>query len=289
MAFPRSLSTKEMAEYVVRHFTWDWRGATFPLSPLPKDFQASCLSYELVVVEDYELPELPQMIFYVMLLNEAERLGVMYGRALRTSPVPDEGGTKGKFRGRPIGRGLEDGHVAEMSWPLGSWEYLPISQLSLCPLYKYNLIPLYMMLRYPSFRRKRYNGRGGKTKNDWYAHFPFHYGVSSTLQHQGYGRLWNPSSGTKGGLHVRLAPFPKITTSYAHTFHCPRPREQRPPLSSLKSSAFYAMLLNDTIELGVVHDFMAEGLRSALVDMRWSSFEAWMSRVDHKLREAQLR
>ena len=76
-----------MAEYVVRHFAWDRRGIAFPLSPLPKDFQALYLSYELAVakeaVEDYVLPELPRAIFYVMLLNEAKRLGVLHGRALR--------------------------------------------------------------------------------------------------------------------------------------------------------------------------------------------------------------
>jgi len=88
MTFPRSLSTKEMAEYVVRHFAWDRRGAAFPQSPLPKDLQALCPSYELGVAEeaaeDYELPELPQVIFYAMFLNEAERLRVLHGRALRT-------------------------------------------------------------------------------------------------------------------------------------------------------------------------------------------------------------
>ncbi|KAJ8444374.1 hypothetical protein Cgig2_019932 [Carnegiea gigantea] len=64
MAFPRPLSTKEMVEYVVRHFEWDQRGVVFPSSPLPKDFQALCPTYELVVakeaVEHFELPELPR-------------------------------------------------------------------------------------------------------------------------------------------------------------------------------------------------------------------------------------
>ncbi|KAJ8427748.1 hypothetical protein Cgig2_008552 [Carnegiea gigantea] len=77
-----------MAKHVVRHFVWDQHGVSFPPLPLPKDFQALCLSYELAMAEeaaeDYELPELPQVIFYMMLLNEAERLGVLHGRALRT-------------------------------------------------------------------------------------------------------------------------------------------------------------------------------------------------------------
>ena len=88
MAFPHSFRTKEVVEYVVCHFAWDQHKAAFPPSFLPKVFQALCPSYELTVVEeaaqDYELPELPHVISYVMLLNEAKRLGVLHGRALRT-------------------------------------------------------------------------------------------------------------------------------------------------------------------------------------------------------------
>jgi len=51
---------------------------------------------------------------------------------------------------------------------------------------------------------------------------------------------------------------------------------------------FYAMLLNEAVKLGAVHGFKAEGLKSALVGLRWSSFEVWMSCFDHVLREAQL-
>ncbi|KAJ8435910.1 LOW QUALITY PROTEIN: hypothetical protein Cgig2_010029 [Carnegiea gigantea] len=50
------------------------------------DFQALCPSYKLAVAEEaawcFELPELPQAIFYAMLLNEAGRLGVLYGQML---------------------------------------------------------------------------------------------------------------------------------------------------------------------------------------------------------------
>ncbi|KAJ8426259.1 hypothetical protein Cgig2_030553 [Carnegiea gigantea] len=74
MAFPRSLSTKEMAEHVAYHFEWGWCGVAFHPS------------YELVMVEEaarcFELPKLPQVIFYAILFNEAERLGVLYGRTL---------------------------------------------------------------------------------------------------------------------------------------------------------------------------------------------------------------
>ncbi|KAJ8448911.1 hypothetical protein Cgig2_030767 [Carnegiea gigantea] len=60
-------------------------------------------------------------------------------------------------------------------------------------------------------------------------------------------------------------------------------------LPEMVHATFYTMLLNEAIALGVARDFMAEGLKSALVGLRWSSFEVWMSCVDHELREAQLR
>ena len=64
-------------------FEWDRRGIAFPPSPLLKDFQALCPSFELAMTEKaarcFELPELSQVIFYAMLLNEAERLGGLYG------------------------------------------------------------------------------------------------------------------------------------------------------------------------------------------------------------------
>ncbi|KAJ8442188.1 hypothetical protein Cgig2_005128 [Carnegiea gigantea] len=87
MAFPRFLNTKAMGEFVTCHFSWDRRGKAFPPSPLPKDFQTLYPGFELAVAEQaaeyYGLPELPQVIFYAMLINEAERLGVLQGQRLR--------------------------------------------------------------------------------------------------------------------------------------------------------------------------------------------------------------
>ncbi|KAJ8445629.1 hypothetical protein Cgig2_018570 [Carnegiea gigantea] len=60
-------------------------------------------------------------------------------------------------------------------------------------------------------------------------------------------------------------------------------------LPEMVQATFFAMLSNMTVELGVVRGFMAEGLKSALVGLRWSSFEVWMSCVNHELKEAQLR
>ncbi|KAJ8450534.1 hypothetical protein Cgig2_020171 [Carnegiea gigantea] len=57
-------------------------------------------------------------------------------------------------------------------------------------------------------------------------------------------------------------------------------------LLEMVQATFDAMLLNEGVELGVVHGFTSEGLKSALVGLRWSSFEVWMSGVDHVRREA---
>ncbi|KAJ8422899.1 hypothetical protein Cgig2_026420 [Carnegiea gigantea] len=74
MAFPHSLSTIKMAQYVARNFEWDRHRVSFPPLPLPNDFQALRSSFELAMVEEatqcFYLPELPQIIFYAMLLNE---------------------------------------------------------------------------------------------------------------------------------------------------------------------------------------------------------------------------
>jgi len=91
MAFPRSLDTKTMNEFVIRRFQWDRQGETSPPSPFPKDFRSLCLGFDLAMAEQaaayYELPELPQAIFYAMLLNEAEKLGALHGPRLQSLKV----------------------------------------------------------------------------------------------------------------------------------------------------------------------------------------------------------
>ncbi|KAJ8422442.1 hypothetical protein Cgig2_019159 [Carnegiea gigantea] len=202
-----------MAEYVVRHLAWDRRGATFPLSPLPKDFQALCLSYELAVAEeaaeDYELPELPQMIFYAMPLVEAERLGVLHGGALRT---------------------LESA-LTELHWSIfESWVWL-YDDLIFEAQFQMKVAP-------------QESSRAGLQEE------------GSEVELKGEG-----SAKVEG-----------VATEFE--------------LPEMVQATFYAILLNEVIELGVVHGLMAKGLKSALVGLRWSSFEAWMSRADHKLKEA---
>ena len=59
-------------------------------------------------------------------------------------------------------------------------------------------------------------------------------------------------------------------------------------LSETVQATFYAMLLNEAVELGVVHGFTSKDLKLALVALRWSCLGVWMGCVNHVLREAQL-
>ncbi|KAJ8422033.1 LOW QUALITY PROTEIN: hypothetical protein Cgig2_027264 [Carnegiea gigantea] len=73
MALPRSLDTKATI-YHPPVFVGPTGEGLPPVAP-PKRFSAA---------EHYELPKLPQAIFYVMLLNEAKKLGVLHGPRLRS-------------------------------------------------------------------------------------------------------------------------------------------------------------------------------------------------------------
>jgi len=62
-------------------FIWRRRKATRPARPLPEDYHDICPRFSLPEVDggaaDFELPEMVQTTFYVMLLNEAIELGVV--------------------------------------------------------------------------------------------------------------------------------------------------------------------------------------------------------------------
>ena len=59
-------------------------------------------------------------------------------------------------------------------------------------------------------------------------------------------------------------------------------------LPEIVQAIFYAMLLNESIKLGVAHEYTAERMKSSLVGLRWSTFEVWMDCMDCPLRAAQL-
>ncbi|KAJ8423818.1 hypothetical protein Cgig2_017381 [Carnegiea gigantea] len=220
--------------------------------------------------KDYELRELLEVIFYAILLNVAERLGVLaQGSALN---LHGDRIFKARFRTRAApeessGVGLQEessGVELEGEGSAGAGAASPSDD--------------------DKQGRKWYNRREGKTKNDWYAYFPFHHGVSSPLQHRGDGR---PCEGILI-WRWRRATCPPHPLSKDFYVLCPRfslPEAEEAAASfelpEMVQAIFYAMLLNEAVELRVVHGFMTEGLRSALVGLRWSSFEAAEYIRDH--------
>ncbi|KAJ8444801.1 LOW QUALITY PROTEIN: hypothetical protein Cgig2_014990 [Carnegiea gigantea] len=269
MAFPCSLSTSEMAQYVAYHFEWDRRGVTFPLLPLPNDFQALCQSYELAVAEEFaqrfELPELPQVIFYAMLLKEAERSGVLHGRTLRImesalielhwSTFEEWGRTEIRFC--RLGSGKRSSKRKRARTPRG-------------------LPPLQMMRS-----RKRKEKRGSFA-------CPLYYGVSSSSRYQEDGRLH------EGALrwHWRSATCPPRLLPDDYQDLCPRftlPDVEKAAVDfevpEMVQATFYAILLNDVVGLGIVSGFMAVDLKLTVEGLRRTSFEAWLSHTSRELLE----
>ncbi|KAJ8428755.1 hypothetical protein Cgig2_003069 [Carnegiea gigantea] len=83
MGFPRSLMMDEMALYILGNFKWYRREVVFPPLQLPSGYKELCLDFVLVEAEkyarNYEVPELPQVVFLEMLLNGAMKLSILCG------------------------------------------------------------------------------------------------------------------------------------------------------------------------------------------------------------------
>ncbi|KAJ8438793.1 hypothetical protein Cgig2_023827 [Carnegiea gigantea] len=80
MAISPLYDTREMADYVRESFIWRWRKATRLRHPLPEDYHILCPRFSLPEAEraaaHFELPEMVQVAFYIILLNEAVELGL---------------------------------------------------------------------------------------------------------------------------------------------------------------------------------------------------------------------
>ena len=72
-----------MANFARESFKWHWGSAACPPRALPDDCHDLCPRFTLPDVEeathDFELPEMVQATFYVMLLNDAVELGTVSG------------------------------------------------------------------------------------------------------------------------------------------------------------------------------------------------------------------
>ncbi|KAJ8435423.1 hypothetical protein Cgig2_001075 [Carnegiea gigantea] len=196
---------------------WDRRGEASPPSPFPKDFRSLCPDFDLAMAEQtaayYELPELPQAIFYAMLLNEAEKLGVLHGSSLRS---------------------LEE-------------------ELSVILLQSWRFPPTHSTREMTNYVRET---------------FTWHRRSASCLPR----------------------PLPKDFDVLCPYFSLAEAEAAAAELGlpEIVQVAFYAILLSDMLELGAVHEYTTENIRSVLVDLGWSAFEAWIRIMDPVIRGAQL-
>ncbi|KAJ8421918.1 hypothetical protein Cgig2_021607 [Carnegiea gigantea] len=83
MGFPRLLKTDEMALYALENFEWYYRKVAFPPLPLPSNYEGLCLDFDLATIKEatrnFWLLEISQVIFLVMLLNDAVMVGILRG------------------------------------------------------------------------------------------------------------------------------------------------------------------------------------------------------------------
>ncbi|KAJ8420667.1 hypothetical protein Cgig2_025351 [Carnegiea gigantea] len=240
MAFPRSLDTKATSEFVIRRFSWDRREKAFPPSPLPKDFRTLCPDFDLAVAEQaaeyYELPELPQVIFYAMLLNEAEKLGVLHGLRLLSLEFRPKSGSDEGTRADRQGESSSEGATADDAAPKG--------------------------MAFPPIRNTREMADYVRETFIWR-----------------WRSVSRPSHPLPEDFNV-LCPSLSLADAEAAA--------AKFELPEIVQATFYAILLNETFELDVAHEYTAERMKSSLVCLRWSTFEVWMHIMDEVIRGAQL-
>ncbi|KAJ8429562.1 LOW QUALITY PROTEIN: hypothetical protein Cgig2_010275 [Carnegiea gigantea] len=216
------------------------------------------------VAAHYGLLELPQPIFYAKLLNEAENLSVLHGPRLRSLELT----------------------LTEMRWgAFESWIWLFSDRV-----YEARFRP-----KSSSDEGSRAGHRGessseGVATNDAAPEaivcaismaFP---PTCSMREMANYGFIWCWRSA------LRLpCPLPEDFNGLCPCFSLAEARAAAAELElpEIVQATFYTMLLNEMLELGVVHEYMAGRMRSLLVDLRWSTFEVWMRIMDEVIREVQ--
>ncbi|KAJ8434141.1 hypothetical protein Cgig2_000861 [Carnegiea gigantea] len=185
MGFPRLMTTDEMALHILGNFEWYHREVAFPPRLLPSDCEELCPNFVFAEAEeyarDYEVPELPQVVFLVMLLNGAVKVGVLRGWMI----------------------GVMESAIKELRW--NTFQAWHLRRASRPP----HLFPEDYRELYPSF----------------------------TLPDE---------------------------EEAAHDFN----------IREIVQATFYAMLLNDAVELGIVNRFMATDLKATLEGLRCGLLEA---------------
>ncbi|KAJ8429720.1 hypothetical protein Cgig2_013792 [Carnegiea gigantea] len=231
-----------------------------------------------------EPPELPLVIFYAMLLNEAEKLGVLHGLRLRALEVALIESRWGEFESwiwmfgdrvyeaqfRPksgSGEGARAEHQGESSSERATADDAASEGVASPELGKQLVLVYTVSMAFSPI---------GNTRE--MAHY-----VRETF-------IWRWRSASRPpcpfseDFHV-LCPCFSLAEAEAAAAEAAAAEFD---LSEIVQATFYAMLLNKTLELGVAHEYTAKSMKSSLVGLRWSAFEVWMHIMNEVIRGAQL-
>ncbi|KAJ8427204.1 LOW QUALITY PROTEIN: hypothetical protein Cgig2_004363 [Carnegiea gigantea] len=259
MAFPSSLDTKAMSEFVICRFRGTDREGLPPAAA------------------HYELPELLYAIFCAMLLNEAEKLGVLHGPRLRSLEMALTELCWGAFEswiwlfGNPVyeaqfhqksgsGEGTRAGRRGESSSEgVAADDAAPKGHFSVHSQEELSVIVCAVSMAFPPTRSM------GEMAN--YPRETF---------------IWCQRSAS-----CPPRPLPEDFNMLCPCFLLAEDEAAAAELELPEIATFYAMLLNEMLELGVVHEYTTERMKSLLVGLRWSTFEVWMRIMDEVIRGAQ--
>ncbi|KAJ8434640.1 hypothetical protein Cgig2_032918 [Carnegiea gigantea] len=226
MAFPRSVGTRAISEFVIRRFLWDRRGKAFPPSPFPKDFRSLCSDFDLAMAE--------------------QAAATMSSQNCRRR---------------------------SSTWPLLSCARERLSRGSGCSVIE--------SMRLGSARIVV------RTKSQG----PVIKGRPRVGERQ---PMMRPLKGDPYlAFEECLAPISPLSEDF--NVLCPcfslaavEAAAVESELPEIVLAMFYAMLLNNMLELGAIHKYTTEKKRSLLVGLRWSTFEVWMRIMDEVIRGVQL-
>ncbi|KAJ8444575.1 hypothetical protein Cgig2_013854 [Carnegiea gigantea] len=151
----------------------------------------------------------------------------------------------------------------EVDWPLGFCGYLCEPQHPLCLLYKYRLILFETLLKH-LFLQEGIIQEDRREKGD-----------RESLRRATCSPRPLPDDYQDLCPHFSLPEAERVALDFE--------------LPEMVQAIFYAMLLNDAIVLGIVRGFIVDDLKSTLMGLRWTCFEACLSRTSRDLCEAQLR
>ncbi|KAJ8426088.1 LOW QUALITY PROTEIN: hypothetical protein Cgig2_006569 [Carnegiea gigantea] len=249
--------TDEMGLYILGNFEWYHIEVVFPPGPLPYNYKGLCLDFDLAVAEeyaqDYKVPELPQVVFLAMLLNDAVKLGVLRGWMIVSWPSKRCGGMlsrhgcglTGERAWRPVDiRHLVTRKKRRARGPTTKPPFLVVTARSegrLATTFEACILESLfttLTMAFPLFQD------AGEMADYVRETFQWHWRSASC-----------PSSFTSGGL---LRAMPTLYSVQVCDSELPE----------MVQVTFYTMLLNDAVELGIVSVFMATDLKETLEGLR---------------------